>query len=57
LIQGLDWASAGAAAPVTAKAPIANATMTDFSIFVSPFDRLVRGDPEPPGFLTTCGRA
>jgi hypothetical protein len=57
LIQGLDWASAGAATPVTAKAPIVNATMKDFSMFVSPLAWFGRGDAEPPGFPTTCGEA
>ncbi len=37
LMQGLELASAGAAAPITAKAPIVNATIKDFSMFVSPF--------------------
>jgi hypothetical protein len=33
-MQGLDWASAVVATPVTAKAPTVNATMKDFSMFV-----------------------
>jgi hypothetical protein len=56
-MQGLELASAEAAAPITAKAPIVNATIKDFSIFVSPFAWFVCGDLEPPGFPTTCGEA
>jgi hypothetical protein len=36
-MQGLELASTGATAPITAKAPIVNATIKDFNIFVSPF--------------------
>jgi hypothetical protein len=56
-MQGLELASAGAATPITAKAPIVNATIKDFSIVVSPFAWFVCGDPEPPEFPTTCGEA
>jgi hypothetical protein len=56
-MQGLELASAGAAAPITAKAPIVNAMIKDFSMFVSPLAWFVRGDLEPQGFSTTCGEA
>jgi hypothetical protein len=49
LIQGLDWAFAVMATPVAAKAPTANATMKDFSIFVSPLAWFAPGDPELKG--------
>jgi hypothetical protein len=52
-MQGLDWASAVVETPVTATVPIANATMKDFSMFVSPLAWFAPGglepsDPRPP---------
>jgi hypothetical protein len=48
-MQGLDWASAVVETPVTATVPIANATMKDFNIFVSPLAWFAPGDPERKG--------